>query len=256
MVEIYEQQIKELDDLIDISDLLAKDSNFQKGLQKYISNPYDADIERVAKGVFTLAISKAESPSLDKYDPTIAITRAHNESLSKLACVGARYLTLKNSEDRRINALGQFMSKKNVTSMAFDCKGDTIYLVGIVEEDEAVNQEYLNVMVKSIENELVTSAHYISSNGLFLSLIEACAPNALGFDITGDAEIEDKEFLFGQSKHIAIVTVNDSQENDFVDFLFNNNVPVTLLGHVTKGELRLDELTFGDIGDYVASPGK
>ena len=49
MVEIYGQQIAELDDLVDISDVLAKDSNFQKGLKKYIENPFDADIERVDK---------------------------------------------------------------------------------------------------------------------------------------------------------------------------------------------------------------
>ncbi len=251
MVEIYEQQINRLDDLTEISALLTEDANFQKNLQKYINSPYDADIERVAKGVFTLAVSKAESPSLDKYDATIAVTKANNEALSKLACAGARYLTTKNSDDRRINALGQFMNKKYVTTMAFDCKGDTIYLIGNVEDDEAVEQQQLNVLVKAIENDMVTSAHYISSNGLFLSLLEACAPNRLGFDITGDAEIEDKEFLFGQSRYIAIVTVNDEQENDFVDFLFNNNITVTLLGHVTKGELRLDELSFGLIDEFI-----
>ena len=135
--------------------------------------------------------------------------------------------------------------------MSFDCKGDTIYIMGSVEEDEAINPKHLEVLLKAVEDELVTSAHYISSNGLFLSLLECCAPNGLGFDITGDAEIEDKEFLFGLSRSVAIVTVNDEQENDFVDFLFNNDVPVTLLGHVTKGELRLDELSFGHITDYV-----
>lgn len=251
MVEIYGQQIAELDDLVDISDVLAKDSNFQKGLKKYIANPFDADIERVAKGVFTVAVSKAESPSLDKYDETVAVTRANNEVIIKLACVGARYLTIKNSDDRRINALGLVKSKKNITSMAFDCKGDTIYLVGSMEHGENFNANHLNALVKAIEKELVTSAHYISSNGLFLSLLECCAPHELGFDITGDAEVEDKEFLFGESRYMAIVTVNDSQENDFVDYLFNNDVPVTLLGHVTKGEMRLDELSFGGVSDYV-----
>ncbi|MBR5856762.1 MAG: hypothetical protein IKY70_05780 [Bacteroidales bacterium] len=251
MVEIYGKQIAQLEDLVDISDVLAKDSNFQKGLKKYVENPYDADIERVAKGVFTVAVSKSESPSLDKYDETIAVTKANNEAVIRLACVGARYLTIKNSEDRRINALGLVKSKRNVTSMAFDCKGDTIYLVGDMDPDENFNAGHLNTLVKAIENELVTSAHYISSNGLFLSLLECCTPNELGFDITGDAEIDDKEFLFGPSRYMAVVTVNDSQENDFVDYLFNNNVPVTLLGHVTKGEMRLDELSFGDVSDYV-----
>ena len=135
--------------------------------------------------------------------------------------------------------------------MAFDCKGDTIYLVGNIDQDESINGSHLATLVRAIEDELVTSAHYISSNGLFMSLLECCVPNELGFDITGDAEIEDKEFLFGPSRYFAVVTVNDSQENEFVDFLFNNEVPVTLLGHVTKGELRLDELSFGDVSDYV-----
>lgn len=251
MVEIYEKQISGLNDLIEISELLAKDPRVQKSLLKHISNPYDADIERVAKGVYTLAVSKADSPSLEQFDATIAITKANNEALSKLACVGARYLTIKNTDDHRINALGHFISKKNITPMAFDCKGDTIYLVGAIDEDEDINPNIFRALLKSIEEELVTSAHYISSNGLFLSLLEACAPNNLGFDITGDAEIEDKEFLFGRSKYIAIVTVNEEQENDFVDLLFNNNVLVTLLGHVTKGELRMDELSFGHITDFL-----
>ena len=116
MVEIYGQQIAQMEDLVDISDVLAKDSNFQKGLKKYVENPYDADIERVAKGVFTVAVSKSESPSLSRFDETVAVTRANNEVQARLACVGARYLTTKNSDDRRINALGHIKSKKLITS--------------------------------------------------------------------------------------------------------------------------------------------
>ena len=114
-----------------------------------------------------------------------------------------------------------------------------------------MTSDTLHALVKCAEKEFITSAHYISSNGLFVSLVECCAPNNLGFDITGDGEIEDKEFLFGLSKYVAIVTVTEEQENDFVDFLYDNDIPVTLLGHVTKGELRLDELVFGHITDYL-----
>ena len=110
MVEIYEQQITRLDDLTEISALLSEDPNFQKSLQKYINNPYDADVERVAKGVFTLAVSKAESPSLDRYDATIAITKANNEALSKLACTGARYLTTKTTENS-LNMLSEVLDR-------------------------------------------------------------------------------------------------------------------------------------------------
>lgn len=253
MVEIYEKQIKELDNLIDIADLLTEDAQYKKAILKYLATPYDADVERAGKGVFTLGISKAESPSLDICDAAAAITRANNEALSKLACTGARFLAAKNIDDRRINALGMFASKKSITPMAFDSKGDTIYVVGHLEDesDYQLNNLTLDAILKSIEKGFVTSAHYISSNGLFVSLLEACAPNNLGFDITGDAEIEDKDFLFARSKHIAVITVNDIQENDLVDYMFNNNIPLTLLGHVTRGELRMDELSFGHITDYL-----
>ncbi|MBQ8646284.1 MAG: hypothetical protein IJ476_07970 [Bacteroidales bacterium] len=253
MVELYESQINQTEDLIDIADFLTEDPQYKKSVLKYINNPYDADIERIGKGTFTLGISKAESPSLDKFDPAQAVTKATTEALAKLACTGARFLTTKNVDDRRINALGLVKDKKKVTSMAFDAKGDTIYVVGQVddESDFQINNRTLDALLKAIENDLVTSAHHISSNGLFISLLECCAPNELGFDITGDAEVEDKEFLFGRSRHLALITVNDAQENDFVDFLFNEGIPVTLLGHVTKGELRLDDLSFGYINDYI-----
>lgn len=253
MVELYESQINQTEDLLDIADFLTEDPQYKKSVLKYINNPFDADIERIGKGIFTLGISKAESPSLDKLDPATAVTRATTEALTKLACTGARFLTTKNSEDRRINALGLIKDKKKVTSMAFDAKGDTIYLVGNVddESDFQLNNNTLDVILKAIEKDYITSAHHISSNGLFISLLEACAPNELGFDITSDAELEDKEFLFGYSKYLALITVNDAQENDLVDFLFNENVPITLLGHVTKGELRMDDLSFGYINDYI-----
>ena len=253
MVELYESKINQTEDLNDIACFLTDDPQFKKGLKKYIDNPFDADIERVGKGIFTVAISKAESPSLDKLDPATAVTRATTEALTKLACTGARFLTTKNSDDSRINALGLIKDKKKITSMSFDAKGDTIYLVGKVddESDFQLNNNTLGVLLKAIEKDLITSAHHISSNGLFISLLECCAPNELGFDITGDAEFEDKEFLFGRSSYLAIITVNSEQENDLVDFLFNENVPITLLGHVTKGELRLDDLSFGYIEDYI-----
>lgn len=253
MVELYEKQINQTEDLTDIADFLTEDPQYKKSIAKYIKNPFDADVERIGKGTFTLGVSKAESPSLDKLDPATAVARATTEALTKLACTGARFLTTKNAEDRRINALGLIKDKKRVTSMAFDAKGDTIYLVGKIddESDFQINNKTLDAILKAIEKDLITSAHHISSSGLFISLLECCAPNELGFDITGDAEIEDKEFLFCRSQYLAVITVNDAQENDLVDFFFNNDIPVTLLGHVTKGELRLDDLSFGYISDYI-----
>ena len=254
MVEIYEKLIKELDDLSDIATALSETPEFKKSITKYLKSPHDADIERVNKGIFTLGVSKGEAKESTTNDPTIALSIASNEALNKLDCTGARFLTTKNINDRVIHALGLFKSKKNIAQMSFDSKGDTIYLVGKLDEENDYyinNNETLDAILKSIENELITSAHYISANGLFLSLIESCAPNQLGFDITGDAEIDDKDFLFARSKHSVLISVTEEQENDLVDYMFNNNIPITLLGHVTRGELRMDDESFGDITDYL-----
>ncbi len=123
----------------------------------------------------------------------------------------------------------------------FEKKGDTIYLV---KTEEAV--EFLN---NSIESDFVSSLHRISDKGLFASLIECCSKNRLGFDITGDAELEDVQFLNGETDYLAIVSVDEDQEDDFVDYMFSHNVELTLLGHVTRGELRMDDTSFGFIND-------
>jgi len=124
----------------------------------------------------------------------------------------------------------------------FQSKGDTLYLVS---SKEAV--DFLN---GSIESDFIGSLHLINGEGLFKTLIESCTMNSLGFDITSDEESTVDEFLNGRSRYLAVVSVNADQENDFVDYMFNHGVSVTLLGHTTKGELRVDDVSYGYIRDY------
>ncbi len=135
----------------------------------------------------------------------------------------------------------------------FPEKGVTIYVIGrLKNESDLVNSAIaIDAIEKCIEQGLITSVTNISNDGLFISLLQACAPKKVGFDITGDSEIEDKEFLFGKSQHVAIIGVTASQEDELVDYMFDNKVPITLIGHVTKGDLRLDELEFGKMAEYM-----
>lgn len=254
MTENYRKAILENEDPSVVAELLKGSEELKKRLSKYTESPYDCEVERVAKGTFILGISKAEAPELsEEFDAAKAITTATNEAVAAVACSGAKFLTTKSVNDRKVSALGLFSSSKSITPMAFQCKGDTIYVVGKNQDktDYTLNPDYLYRLQRCVENGLVTSAHFISRDGLFCSLVEACAPNSLGFDITSDAELEDMEFLFGEPAYFALVTVDEEQENEFVDYLFNNQVPVTLLGHVTKGECRMDENSFGHIEDYL-----
>ncbi|HIZ87842.1 MAG TPA: hypothetical protein IAC03_06770 [Candidatus Coprenecus pullistercoris] len=128
------------------------------------------------------------------------------------------------------------------TKSSFERKGDTLYLI---TSSEAV--DYLN---SSIDAGFISSLHRISAKGIFQSLVECCMTNGLGFDITGDSDLTDDEFLYGNTRYVAIVSVNDEQEGDFVNFMFNHGMETTLLGHVTKGELRMDDHSYGFISDY------
>lgn len=170
-----------------------------------------------------------------------------------------------------IGMLG-ILDKKNQMSLAFERKGDMIYLIGPRNNDIAssqylihyhgINQSpapYFNldeeyrlqqIISQLIDKRLICSAHDVSEGGLFITLLESCIPNQLGFDITTDSEIREDAFLFGEGQSRVVVSVCPSREDSFIDFMMKQNFPFITLGHVTKGELRIDDISFGFIKDY------
>lgn len=170
-----------------------------------------------------------------------------------------------------IGMLGILKEKNNQMSMAFKSKGSMIYLIGQSRNDIA-SSEYLvswhdiekspvpyfdleeehkmqSVLQDLISYSLVMSAHDISEGGLFISLFESGMPKYLGFDITTDAEIRSDAFLFGESQGRVVVTVTPTRETEFIDFMLKQDVPFSALGHVTKGEVRIDDLSYGFVCD-------
>ncbi len=144
-----------------------------------------------------------------------------------------------------------FFGERGKTSMGFDKKGDTIYLLGDYTGNEIDNSSTIEIALDAAELGLLASAHTIQEKGLFIGLIESSSLNQLGFDITSLSEIDEKEFLFNDKTNSILVSVKASKESEFVDYMFNNGVEVTLLGHVTKGELRMDDFSFGYIEDFL-----
>jgi hypothetical protein len=136
-------------------------------------------------------------------------------------------------------------------TMKFGKKGDTIYLLGDYKGKEDDNSSTIEVVLDAIEQGLLASAHTLDRAGLFAGLIESCAIKKLGFDITSDSEMPEKEFLFNDKNQAILVSVTADKEGKFVDYIYNNGLEITLLGHVTKGELRMDDLSFGYINEYL-----
>jgi phosphoribosylformylglycinamidine synthase len=170
-----------------------------------------------------------------------------------------------------IGMLGLMKDKSLQTTLDFKYKGDLIYLLGVPRNDIA-SSEYLSAVhgVKVspapffdleeeyrlqrcisglIRNNYISAAHDVSDGGLFVALCEMAMPNDLGFDIVTDSEIRKDAFLFGESQSRVVVTVVEDYEEEFLDFVGEQNVQVMLLGHVTKGRITIDDENFGFIAD-------
>ncbi len=170
-----------------------------------------------------------------------------------------------------IGMLGILDEKQKNPGMSFRKKGDTIFLLGRSVNDISSSEylysyhkikntppphfdldfEYkLNLMLQAlVKANLVESVHDVSDGGLFINLLESCFKNDLGFDITSDAEIREDAFLFGEAQGRVVVSVDENVEQEFIDMMIENNFPFSALGHVTKGELRIDDISYGFIRD-------
>ncbi|MFH1322144.1 MAG: phosphoribosylformylglycinamidine synthase subunit PurL [Bacteroidota bacterium] len=166
-----------------------------------------------------------------------------------------------------IGMLGVIDDKKYKMTLDFKSKGDCIFLIGESRNDIACSEylySYHNVKLSPppyfdlekefelhriisnlINKKLIGSAHDVSDGGLFIALLESAMPRGLGFDITTDSEIREDAFLFGEAQGRVIVSVDEDHEAEFIDTLVLSKSPFTLLGHVTKGEMRIDDVSFG-----------
>lgn len=168
-----------------------------------------------------------------------------------------------------VSMMGQITDSSNIVTHSFKHKGNNIFLLGRTIDDIG-SSEYLefyhgitdsplpafdikeeinihSALVKLIDLQLIKSASPVGKGGLFFTLLRAAIPNELGFDITTAAETRIDSFLFGEAMGRVIVEVEPEKEDEFVDALFEMKVPFFTLGHITKGEIRVDDNSLGYI---------
>lgn len=175
-----------------------------------------------------------------------------------------------------ISMVGAVDDKNKLTTHAFKQKGGNIFLMGRSSEDIG-SSEYLEffhgvsdsplpafnikdeIQIQEALRELhrldlLQSASPVGKGGLFFTLLRAAIPNGLGFDITTDAEMRIDSFLFGEAMGRILLEVASDKEDEFVDFMTERKIPFFTLGHITKGEIRIDDLSLGYI-DKMTSGG-
>jgi phosphoribosylformylglycinamidine synthase len=161
--------------------------------------------------------------------------------------------------------------KNDQMSIAFKNKGDMIYLIG-KSKDDINSSEYLyayhkiekspaphcdleeehqvqKTIQKLIKKNFILSAHDVSDGGLFITLVESAMVKGFGFDVTADAEVRKDAFLFGESQSRVVVSVSPTNEDHFIDFMIEQKIPFSALGHVTKSEFRIDDNSYGFVYD-------
>ena len=171
-----------------------------------------------------------------------------------------------------IGMLGIVEDKTHITSLGFKGKSDLIYMIGESKNDIS-SSEYLasyhglkespapefdldaeydmqQTVTNLIRKGVIESAHDVADGGTFITLLESAMVNNLGFDITTSSEIREDAFLFGEGPSRVIISVREVKEDRFLDLLNKSKVPFSLVGHVSKGEIRIDDKSFGDVTEY------
>lgn len=166
-----------------------------------------------------------------------------------------------------IGMLGILENKDHQMSLDFKEKGELLFMIG--EVTPCINaSEYLSSIVgvkrspaphfnmemegkvhevarTAIQRGCIRAAHDVADGGLFVTLLEMAMPRGLGFDLVTDDEIRMDAFLFGEGQGRIVVSCDEMQQDTFLDVIEEFNVPVMLLGHVTKGKIVVDEKPFG-----------
>lgn len=174
-----------------------------------------------------------------------------------------------------VSLVGKINNRNQALTSKLKRKGDNILLIGrsfndinaseyldhfheitewpLMHFNLAFERKLMVAMKELISRDLVVSASPVGIGGLFFTLLRNALPTELGFDITTDAEIRTDAFLFGEGMGRIVVTVDEENENEFVDFLYDHKIPVMTLGHITKGEIRIDDQSLGFVDKGIVS---
>ena len=171
-----------------------------------------------------------------------------------------------------IGMIGVVEDKKFITTLSYKSKGDLIFMIGANRDDISSSQYLVNIHGISnsstphfdleeeyanqkqvqmlIREGVLNSAHDLSEGGLWIGLLEKGFASGLGFDITLPAEHRKDAVLFGESASRILVTVREENKDKFIDLMMLNGCDFDLLGHVTKGGVRVDDEDWGHVNDY------
>lgn len=263
----------ELNDVISLAAISLIDSNSEHLNQRSIRTI----AQLIRKTYCSGATPKALVGKLQSCENEATFSRTYSDIKNMCRTLGLSEQNLSyslqptatNTSIHSFGVVGELKGGDHIMTTGFKHKGDLIFIIG--ENNENLSgSEYLSTFHKQTEHalpqldltkevllihtiqrliqaKLINAAHSCGKGGLFIALTEMAIPNELGFDIVSDAEIREDAFLFAENPGRVVVTVNEDQEDDFLEYMMESGISYTLLGHVTKGKLVVDDDHYGFI---------
>jgi phosphoribosylformylglycinamidine (FGAM) synthase-like enzyme len=157
-------------------------------------------------------------------------------------------------------------------TLNFKNEGDVIYLIGQSRNDFN-SSEYLHKIIGEefspcpyfdlqeefemqqtvaglIKNKLVQSAHDVSEGGLFVTLMESCFNNDLGFAASANETFRKDAYWFGEAQSRVVVSVKSTDENNLITALKKSTTAFSRLGNVTAGNININDENWGNISEW------
>lgn len=172
-----------------------------------------------------------------------------------------------------IGMVGLLDSINQKMTMYFKSSEDSIYVVGHLKDDFN-SSEYLHkihgieyspapyfnldeefqmqqLVTSLIKNNIISSAHDVSEGGLIVTLLESSFFNNLGFEVNAaSGNIRKDAFWFGETQGRVVISVNPSQNKEFLDFMSTQEVPYHFLGQVSESTILIGEEDWGTIDEW------
>ncbi len=158
-------------------------------------------------------------------------------------------------------------------TLSFKEAGDMIYLLGKTKND-INSSEYLHKilggefspcphfemdeedllqkgLLAAIQEGLIKSAHDISEGGLIITLLESSFTRNLGFNVLkSDEKCRDDAYWLGEAQSRAVISISPDKQNELEQFLKHKHLGFNLLGYVTAGEIKVNDVEWAEINTW------
>ncbi len=171
-----------------------------------------------------------------------------------------------------IGMVGLVEDLDNRMTMDFKQAGDVILLLG-EQRNEISSSEYLHkirgvefspapyfdldeehalqkFVASLIKEKHLQSAHDTSEGGVLIALLEKGFNRDLGFDVHAAEDMRTDAFWLGEAQGRVVVSCTQEQAENIKHKAAGMNIPFTVLGHVTSGQVLVNGSAWGGINAW------